>query len=122
MSLQSSLQTLQSHLGTLLYSQYTSQHGYETRLFTLETTIKSLTRQLTQSNEDCRRSLFALMGQVQDRLRGIEIRSEGKIRDIEAAVEQASRKNENLLNEIMRQAQDCKDEVAHIEVKVTRMQ
>jgi hypothetical protein len=62
------------------------------------------------------------MGQVQDRLRGIEIRSEGKIRDIEAAVEQASRKNENLLNEIMRQAQDCKHEVAHIDVKVTRMQ
>lgn len=62
------------------------------------------------------------MGQVQDRLRGIEIRSEGKIREIEAAVEQASRKNENLLNEIMRQAQDCKDEVAQNDVKVTRMQ
>jgi hypothetical protein len=49
----------------------------------------------------------AIMNQIQERLKGIEMRADIRAKEVDINVDKAQRKTDGLLNEIMRQAQDC---------------
>ena len=66
-----------------------------------------LATQLTMSNQDCRKALVAMMNQIQERLKGMEMRADIRGKEVDINIDKAQRKTDNLLNEIMRQAQDC---------------
>jgi hypothetical protein len=59
------------------------------------------------NNQDCRRALVAMMNQIQERLKGIEMRADIRAKEVDNNIDKAQKKTDNLVNEIMRQAQDC---------------
>ncbi len=120
-SLLASVTTLHTHLSSALYAHYESQFENAHRLFALETSVDRLVSQLTQSNHDCRKALVAIMSQIQERLRGIEVRADVRAKEVDLTIERAQRNTDNLVNEIMRTAQDCKIEVTQIDAKVDKM-
>ena len=61
------------------------------------------------------------MNQIQERLKGIEMRADVRSKEVDINIEKAQRKTDNLVNEIMRQAQDCKQEVSHMDAKVDKL-
>ena len=59
-----------------------------------------------------------MMNQIQERLKGMEMRADIRAKEVDMNIDKAQRKTDNLLNEIMRQAQDCNQQVAYMDAKV----